>query len=262
MADQAADDSGAVQLRLLGSSRDVDGGELPDLYDYPADHTGVWLRANFVASLDGGATFSGKSGELGGPGDQAVFAALREMADVILVGAGTVRTEGYAGARPTVAQRQRRQSRGQSEVPQLAIVSKSGRLERDMPVFTRTEVPPLVCTCTTVADQTRRTLTGLAEVVDCSIDDPDSVDSAAVLTILGDRGLPRVLTEGGPTLFSSFVERDLLDELCLTIAPTLVGGEAGRIATGSEQVHTRMRCAHVLTDDDGYLYTRYVRQSA
>ena len=164
-----------------------------------------------------------------------------KSADVILVGAGTVRTEGYAGARPTVAQRQRRQSRGQSEVPQLAIVSKSGHLERDMPVFTRTEVPPLVCTCTTAADQTRRTLAGLAEVVDCSIDDPDSVDSAAVLALLGDRGLPRVLTEGGPTLFSSFVERDLLDELCLTIAPTLVGGQAGRIATGPEQVH--MGCA-------------------
>ena len=152
MADHSADDSGAVRMRLLGSSRDLDGSDLPDLYGYPADHSGVWLRANFVASLDGGATFSGKSGQLGGPGDRAVFAALREMADVILVGAGTVRTEGYAGARPTVAQRQRRQSRGQSEVPQLAIVSKSGRLERDMPVFTRTEVPPLVCTCSAAAD--------------------------------------------------------------------------------------------------------------
>jgi 5-amino-6-(5-phosphoribosylamino)uracil reductase len=259
MADHSADDSSAVQMRLLGSSRVVGGGELPDLYGYPADHDGVWLRANFIASLDGGATFSGKSGQLGGPGDRAVFATLREMADVILVGAGTVRTEGYAGARPTVAQRQRRQSRGQSEVPQLAVVSRSGRLERDMPVFTRTEVAPLVCTCTAAAEQTRRTLTGLADVVDCSIDDPDSVDSAAVLTLLGDRGLPRVLTEGGPMMFSSFVERDLLDELCLTIAPTLVGGQAGRIATGSEQVQTRMRCAHILTDDDGYLYTRYVR---
>jgi riboflavin biosynthesis pyrimidine reductase len=261
MADHSADDSSAVQMRLLGSSRDFDGAELPDLYGYPADHNGVWLRANFVASLDGGATFSGKSGQLGGPGDRAVFAALREMADVILVGAGTVRTEGYAGARPTVPQRQRRQSRGQCEVPQLAIVSRSGRLERDMPVFTRTEVPPLVCTCTAAADQTRRTLTGLADVVDCSIDDPGSVDSAAVLALLGDRGLHRVLTEGGPMLFSSFVERDLLDELCLTIAPTLVGGQAGRIATGAEQVHTEMRCAHILTDDDGYLYTRYVRSA-
>ncbi len=265
MADLSADGSAAVQMRLLGSSRDVDGGDLSDLYGYPTGHAdsgGVWLRANFIASLDGGATFGGKSGQLGGPGDRAVFGALREMADVILVGAGTVRAEGYAGARPTVAQRQRRQTRGQSEVPQLAIVTKSGRLERDMPVFTRTEVPPLVCTCTAAADQTRRTLAGLADVIDCSIGDPDSVDSASVLGALARRGLPRILTEGGPMLFSSFVEHGLLDELCLTIAPTLVGGSAGRIATGSEQVLTAMRCAHILADDDGYLYTRYVRGDA
>jgi riboflavin biosynthesis pyrimidine reductase len=259
MADVSADDAGGVPLRLLGSVRDLDGGALPDLYGYPAELSGVWLRANFIASLDGGATFGGKSGQLGGPGDRAVFSLLRELADVILVGAGTVRAEGYAGARPTVPQRQRRQACGQSEVPQLAIVTKSGRLERDMPVFTRTEVPPLVLTCAAACDQTRRGLAGLADVVDCSAEDPAEVDAASVLAALADRGLHRALTEGGPTLFSSFVERELLDELCLTIAPSLVGGQAGRIAVGPGQVLTRMRCAHILTDEDGYLYTRYVR---
>jgi 5-amino-6-(5-phosphoribosylamino)uracil reductase len=128
-----------------------------------------------------------------------------------------------------------------------------------MPVFTRTEVPPLVLTCAAVTVETRRQLAGLAEVVDCSGDDPARVDEAAVLTALADRGLYRVLTEGGPMLFSSFVERDLLDELCLTIAPSLVGGQARRIATGPGQVLTGMRCAHILTDEDGYLYTRYVK---
>ena len=130
-----------------------------------------------------------------------------------------------------------------------------------MPVFTRTEVPPLVCTCAAAADQTRRTLAGLAEVIDCSIDDPGQVDAAAVLAALAERGLNRVLTEGGPMLFGSFVERGLLDELCLTIAPSLVGGQAGRIATGPGQVLTAMRRAHILADEDGYLYTRYVRET-
>ncbi|EUA34554.1 ribD C-terminal domain protein [Mycobacterium xenopi 3993] len=69
----------------------------------------------------------------------------------------------------------------------------------------------------------------------------------------------RVLTEGGPTLLSSLVERDLLDELCLTIAPCVVGGQARRITTGPGQVLTRMRCVHVLADESGYLYTRYVK---
>jgi riboflavin biosynthesis pyrimidine reductase len=188
-----------------------------------------------------------------------LFSLLRELADVILVGAGTVRVEEYSGARPSVAQRQRRQARGQSEVPQLAIVTKSGRLNRDMPVFTRTEVPPLVCTCAAAAEQTRRALAGVAEVIDCSDDAPARVDEAAVLAAMADRGRYRVLTEGGPILFSSFVERGMLDELCLTIAPSLVGGQGGRIATGPGQVLTGMRCAHVLADDDGYLYTRYVK---
>lgn len=248
-------------LRLLGSVRDLGGAELPELYAYPAKLNRVWVRANFIASLDGGATVGGTTGRLGGAGDRAVFNLLRELADVILVGAGTVRAEEYSGARMSIAQRQSRQARGQCEIPRLAIVTKSGRLDRDMPVFTRTEVPPLVCTCAAVADETRRALGGLADVVECSDVDPARVDEASVLAALADRGVYRVLTEGGPMLFSSFVERGMLDELCLTIAPSLVGGLASRIATGPGQVLTAMRCAHILTDHDGYLYTRYVREA-
>ncbi len=71
-----------------------------------------------------------------------------------------------------------------------------------------------------------------------------------------------MLTEGGPQLLGLLIEDDLLDELCLTIAPLLVGGAAPRIATGPGQVHTPMRRSHLLTDDAGYLYTRYVRRGA
>ncbi|ATO63554.1 pyrimidine reductase family protein [Mycobacterium avium] len=246
-------------LSLLGSVREIDDGELPGLYDYPDRHAGTWVRANFIASVDGGATADGSSGAMGGPGDRFVFNLLRELADVIVVGAGTVRIEGYSGAQLGVAQRQQRQARGQSEVPPLGIVTKSGHLNRDMAVFTRTEVPPLVLTCAAAADQTRRLLSGLCEVLDCSAGDPERVDEATMLALLGERGMRRILTEGGPTLLNSLLERQLLDELCLTIAPYLVGGHARRIATGPGQLLTRMRCAHVLTDDAGYLYTRYVR---
>ena len=245
-------------LTMLGSVRELDDGELHRLYDYP-ERDDTWVRANFITSVDGGATANGNSGAMAGPGDRLIFNLLRELADVIVVGAGTVRIEGYSGAHLGVAQRQRRQARGQTEVPQLAIVTKSGHLERDMAVFTRTEVPPLVLTCTAAADETRRLLGDLCEVVDCSGSDPGKVDEAAMLAILGARGMRRVLTEGGPTLLGTFVQRDMLDELCLTIAPYLVGGLARRIATGPGQLLTRMRCAHILTDDAGYLYTRYVK---
>ena len=251
-------ESSETPLSLLGSVRDLDDGDLPQLYSYP-ERDGTWVRANFITSIDGGATAGDSSGAMGGPGDRLVFNLLRELADVIVVGAGTVRIENYSGAHLGAAQRQRRQARGQSEVPQLAIVTRSGRLSRDMAVFTRTEVPPLVLTCTKAADATRHLLAGLADVIDCSAGDATTVDEATVLTNLQVRGMRRILTEGGPTLLGAFVQRGLLDELCLTIAPCLVGGLARRIATGSGQVLTPMRCAHVLTDDAGYLYTRYVR---
>ena len=247
-----------IPLTLLGSARELDDGELPQLYAYP-DRARTWVRANFITSVDGGATADGKTGAMAGPGDRFIFNLLRELADVIVVGAGTVRVESYSGVHLGVVQRQRRQARGQSEVPQLAIVTKSGRLDRDMGVFTRTEVPPLVLTCTAAAEETRLLLSDLAEVIDCSGSDPGKVDETALLAILGARGMRRVLTEGGPMLLGTFVQRNLLDELCLTIAPYVVGGLARRIATGPGQLLTRMRCAHILTDDAGYLYTRYVK---
>lgn len=245
-------------LSLLGSVRDLEDGELPRLYGYP-ERDATWVRANFITSVDGGATSGGSSGAMGGPGDRFIFNLLRELADVIVVGAGTVRIEGYSGAQLSAAQRQHRQARGQSEVPPLAIVTKSGHLNRDMAVFTRTEVPPLVLTCAAAAAQTRRLLSGVCEVLDCSGGDPEKVDEAALLAALGERGLRRILTEGGPMLLGSLIDRDMLDELCLTIAPYIVGGQARRIAAGPGQLLTGMRCAHVLTDDAGYLYTRYVR---
>ncbi|GAB3000181.1 pyrimidine reductase family protein [Mycobacterium bourgelatii] len=247
-------------LTLLGADRGIAEDELPLLYSYPDVADGSWLRANFITSLDGGATAAGLSGGLGGSGDRLIFSVLRELADVVVVGAGTVRAEGYSGVRLDVGARQRRQARQQEEIPPLAVVTNSGHLDKDLGVFTRTEVPALVLTCTATADDTRRRLAGLpAEVIDCSDGDPNSVDEAAILANLQARGLRRILTEGGPMLLGAFIDRGLLDELCLTIAPCIVGGSSRRIVTGPGQVMTQMRCAHLITDDAGYLYTRYVR---
>lgn len=255
-------DAPEAVLRLLGSTSELGDDELSRLYAYPHPYPegqGTWVRANVIASLDGGATVAGRSGGLAGPGDRVLFSLLREHADVIVVGAGTMRTEHYGGVRLGVTQRQHRRARGQGEVPPLAIVTRSGRLDRDLPVFTHTEVAPLVLTCAAATDATTSQLSGLAEVINCSVDDPDRVDEAAALAALSARGAHRVLTEGGPTLLGSFIERDLLDELCLTVAPYVVGGHAPRVAAGVSQVRTPMRCAHLLTDSAGYLYARYAR---
>jgi riboflavin biosynthesis pyrimidine reductase len=254
-----AEPAAGTQLTLLGAAETIEETQLPELYGYPADLSKCWVRANFISSLDGGATVDGTSGGLAGPGDRALFRLMRELADVIVVGAGTVRTENYAGAQLSASQRQDRQARGQAEIPPIAIVTRSGHLDRDTKVFTQTEVPPLVLTCTAAVQATRDRLHGIADVIDCSDADPATVDTATMLATLASLGLTRVLTEGGPSLLGTFIEHDLLDELCLTIAPAVVGGEGGRIAKGTGQLQTRLRRAHLLADDNGYLYSRYVR---
>ena len=254
-----SDEGGAIELTVLGPTETVDDGRLTDFYAYPDDLQACWVRGNMIASLDGGATDDGKAGGLAGAGDRALFSLMRHAADVVLVGAATVRIENYSGAQSSVAQRQARQRRGQAEVPPIAVVTQGGDLDPAALLFTRTEVPPLILTCTNSVDDTRRRLGSVAEVIDASGADPNSVDGAAALKLLADRRLFRVLTEGGPLILSLLIEAGLLDELCLTVAPILVGGMARRIVTGPGRVHTNMRRTHLLTDDEGYLYTRYVK---
>jgi riboflavin biosynthesis pyrimidine reductase len=257
------DDGAGIQLTVLeatGSPIDsADDVRLIGFYTYPDNLRSCWVRGNMIASLDGGATADGKSGGLAGKGDRAVFSQMRHAADVILVGASTVRVENYSGAQLPVAARQARQRRGQTEVPPIAVVTRSGDLDPSALLFTRTEVPPLILTSARTVEDTRRRLGAVAEVIDASGADPSSADYGVILRVLAERGLFRVLAEGGPLILGSLIENGLMDELCLTVAPILVGGASKRIVTGLGHVLTKMRRAHLLTDDDGYLYTRYVR---
>lgn len=248
-----------TELKAAGAAFEADDDRLADYYSYPGDLDRCWVRANMIASLDGGATDDGTVGGLAGPGDRALFSRMRQEADVILVGAATVRIENYAGAQMSATQRLERHRRGQAEVPPIAVVTHTADFEHDARLFTRSEVPPLILTCSDSVEEAQRCLGGLAEVLDASDRLTDRVDPAAVLSILAGRGLLRVLTEGGPQLLSLFIEHDLIDEMCVTIAPILVGGSARRIAAGSGEAHTRMRRSHLLTDAEGYLYSRYTR---
>jgi riboflavin-specific deaminase-like protein len=251
-----------TELGTAGAAFDTDDdARLAAYYAYPEQLDRCYVRANMLSSLDGGATDDGTSGGLAGPGDRAVFHRMRQEADVILVGAATVRIENYSGAQMSAAARQERQRRGQSEVPPIAVVTHHADLDHDAKLFTRSEIPPLILTSRDTVADARHRLSTVADVIDASGQHPDRVDPTRVLQILDERGLRRILTEGGPSLLSLFIELDLLDELCVTIAPILVGGNARRIVTGSGEAHTRMRRSHLLTDAQGYLYTRYVKVS-
>lgn len=223
-----------------------DRAELERLYAYPeGDRT--WVRTNFVSTLDGAAyDESGKSGSLGGDVDTEVFALLRSLADVIIVGAGTARTEGYEPVRAEDVDADLRERLALTAVPPIAVVSL--RLDipdvlHDQMLITTTNAPGL--------DALRADM----DVIACG---EDVIEWQAVFAELAGRGMTKVLCEGGPTLHGALVAQDLVDDLCLTIAPVLAAGAAPRIAHGPEAVTHPMRRAHVL-DAEGVLLTRWVR---
>jgi riboflavin biosynthesis pyrimidine reductase len=190
-----------------------------------------WLLVNMISSVDGASALEGRSGGLGGEGDRAVFSVLRSTADVILVGASTVRSEGYGPPKKT----------GQ----RIAVVTRSARLDWSSALFTSgagvavvpedVEPPPVPAI---------RAGTG-------------GVDLDAALRQLD---VPVVLAEGGPSLNGQLLAAGVVDELCLTIAPRLVGGGARRIFAGPEAV-TDLELVHLL-EEDGFLFCRYLRTAS
>lgn len=212
------------------------------------------VRMNFVASVDGAATVGGRSAGLGGRTDRVLMQILRAMADVIVVGAGTVRAEGYGGTRVEGEDAAWRASQGLTAQPRLAVVSRSLELGPRHPFFADAVVRPLVVTCSD-ADAGRRET--LAEVADVIVSGRTSVDLTAARGALADRGMPQVLCEGGPEVFGALRDEGLVDEVCLTLSPRLVGGDAGRIMRGASDRVDDLRLLSALTDDEGYLLLRY-----
>ncbi|NMD95859.1 pyrimidine reductase family protein [Rhodococcus sp. BL-253-APC-6A1W] len=245
------------QLDDPASPTDVGDDRLRQLYAYPEGLERPWMRVNFVSSLDGAVAVEGRSGALGTPSDKKVFGLLRELADVILVGAGTVRTENYGGARTSETLRARREADGLDAVPPIAVVTTSCYFPSDLRLFTDTAVPPIVFTSASAPVANRRRAEDAGADVRVIAD--DTIDGAALLAAVTKAGWTRVLCEGGPQLFGSMIEADIVDDLCLTFAPVLAAGAAGRIASTPTPVVTPMRRTHLVADDDGTLLTRWIR---
>lgn len=193
-----------------------------------------------ISGLDGSTVVDGASGGLGNAGDHAVFTALRRAADVIIVGAGTAAAEQY-GAPGRTGQR-------------IAIVTASGRVDTTTELFgsgagflITTEDGPAVPGGTDVV----RAGTG-------------SVDLALALTrldqVVGDVRFAQA--EGGPRLNGSLVAADVVDEINLSVAPMVTGGDGARLTVGAPEHLRRYRPVHVLVDDDGYLFTQWRRADA
>jgi riboflavin biosynthesis pyrimidine reductase len=272
----------AEPLRLAGSITPARSGE-PDVdafisalgavYAYP---DGQWVRANMVASVDGAIAVEGKSGGLSGAADRLLFWALRSLADVILVGAGTARAENYGTVNPTDLWPQLRA--GQRAVPPIAVIS--GQLDLDFGgrLFSYGDAasgtadgPPAgrsrtIVLTTSAAPGDR--LNEAASVADVITAGERQVTAAAAIDALSAKGYRRILVEGGPGLLGQLIAAKLLDEVCLTISPALEGGHsAGRVtrAPAADDAAadglTGLTLASLI-EDDSFLLSRYVRSPA
>jgi riboflavin biosynthesis pyrimidine reductase len=224
---------------------------LAELYRVPAGD-GPHLRINVVSSIDGAATIGGRSGGLGDAADTATMQALRADADVVLVGAGTVAVEGYGGMRVDDEAAAWRVAEGFPAQPRIAMVSGSASLGPRHPVFAQAVVRPFVVTGMD-ADADR--VAALAEVADVIT----AADLADALDQLAQAAGRRILCEGGPTLFAALIEADLVDEVCLTLSPRLVGGDAPRVAHTAHETVRRMSLDDVRRAGDE-LFLRYTRR--
>ncbi len=217
----------------------------------------VGVRANMIFSADGAAAFGGRAGPLSSPADQRLLRELRGYADVVLVGAGTVRAERYGPVRLPDDLLAERQGQGRPALPPIAVVSQTGRLPDSM--FTDPSQQAILITSAAAAEQHRLSTDARRRVL---IAGRDTVDIGEALAALADQGMPRVLCEGGPTLLHEIVEADLLNEICMTLAPQLAGSQpVGSAAASRLSVPHRLQLRHALIHDD-YLFTRYVRADA
>ncbi|WP_394552792.1 pyrimidine reductase family protein [Agromyces sp. MMS24-JH15] len=214
------------------------------------------VRMNLVASLDGAVTIDGRSGGLGDEADRLAMGVLRALADVVLVGAGTIRTEGYGGVRVGREGVAWRREHGLPDQPRIAAVSSALDLPAGHPFFTEAVTRPIVVTHAASPADRRADLAAVADVLVCG---DHEVDPAAMLGAFAAAGLPQVLCEGGPHLFGALLGADVVDELCLSLSPTLVGGDAGRIVRGAPEAQRRMRLVHAIPAGD-LLLLRYARR--
>jgi riboflavin biosynthesis pyrimidine reductase len=232
----------------------LDDDALAAAYDLE-DRSAPRLRVNFVTSLDGAVELDGYSAGLSSDADKRVFGQLRMACDGLLVGAGTLRHEGYGAVRLDESRRAWRRARGLAEFPTLVVVSNRLELDPTQGAFAEAPVRPIVLTCSGAPADRRTALEAVAEVI--AVGDA-TVDVRAAVAALRERGLGQLLCEGGPHLFGALTAADLVDELCLTLSPLLAGPGAGRITAGSASSVRRMALRSVLTAD-GMLLLRYAR---
>jgi len=243
-----------VRQLIPSPNRDVEP-DLAAVYAYPG-HARRWVRANMVSSADGAAQADGKSAGLSGEADKKVFRALRGLADVILVGASTVRTEGYKQAAvPREKYAEARAAAGQAQVAAIAVVSASLDLDFASALYREAAVPTVTIT---VEDAPPDRLAAAREAGEVILAGTGRADLGLAVDLLAESGRGRILCEGGPHLLAALARAGRLDELCLAISPQLTAGHATRILDGPPLEPPLPLTLHTLLTENGFLFTRHL----
>jgi len=211
------------------------------LYQPGADE---WLRLNLVHSVDGSARGAdGTSHELSSKADRAVLGAIRSLSDIVLIGAETLRAESYL-----LPQTQR-----------MAVLTGSGDLTGAKTKEPLPEDRILVIGPASAEARARETFVTAFTFVALPDDEADAdreLDVHAVIDVLRAHDAPRIVCEGGPHLAQQLLAARLVDEICLTTSPTLVGGAfpvLGSAAIAEQDLHL----GQLLVDDAGSIYARW-----
>lgn len=210
------------------------------------------VAMNFAATVDGRATIAGVSGPIGSTVDTAMLAGLRTRFDAVMIGAGTMRAERYGRLVSKDETRGRRRRAGLLDEPLMVIVSGRLDLPWDAPLFTEggrvllftaseAEPPDTAASLEVVRHE------GFVNLVE------------ALRQLRQERGIRALLCEGGPGLHGELEGGGLVDDLFLTIAPKLSGGEAPRIVEGKLPAVAELELAWLL-EEDGELFARYRRR--
>ncbi len=227
-----------------------------DVYEAYRAPSRRWLRINMVSAVDGHVTDAdGVSGSLGGDGDGEAFRAMRHHADGILVGAGTVRSEGYGRMTLLDRFRAQREADGHDGPAPVVVVSASLDLDPNSRLFATSEAAPIIVTTRDAPQRARMDLRAAGAVIVTAgagrVDLPRSVRM-----LREDLGLEHLLCEGGPGLNGQLVGHGLVDELCVTVAPVLAGGQDPRRVVTGLPASTRMTLTQTL-HREGELLLRY-----
>jgi riboflavin-specific deaminase-like protein len=252
----------AMLRRLLPAGDPATAQEIADQLELAAAARTLAERpyalVNMISTLDGRASIEGRSGSLGNQADRELFRALRTVVDAVMVGAGTVRVERYGRMIPDATRRRTRRERGLSEEPLACIVSAELALPPDLPLLACAEARVVIVT------PSQASLPHSAAHVEYVRAERDGrLDLAAAMAVLRERFAVRtLLCEGGPHLNCGLLAAGLVDELFLSLAPKLAGGdpasgEALRILAGPAALPPVELGLLAVLENDSHLFLRY-----